>query len=68
MPFFYSGYLLDPGIKPGSLALQVDSLPTEPDRGRCVFSETLGRKPGGNPSILIMQDFIPVDGRHFMYM
>ena len=52
VPFFYSGYLLDPGIKPGSLALQVDSLPTEPDRGRCVFSETLGRKPGWNEESL----------------
>ena len=29
-PFTSSGYLLDPGIEPGSLALQADSLPSEP--------------------------------------
>ena len=47
MPFFFSpGNLLDPGIKPGSLALQVDSLQTEPDGGRYVFSKILGRKSG----------------------
>ena len=43
---FSPGNLLDPGIKPESSALQVDSLPTEPDGGRYVFSDTLGRKPG----------------------
>ena len=30
MPFPYPGDLLDPGIKYGSIALQVDSLPSEP--------------------------------------
>ena len=30
LPFPSTGDLLDPGIKPGSLALQVDSLPSEP--------------------------------------
>ena len=30
LPFPSSGYLSDPEIKPRSLALQVDSLPTEP--------------------------------------
>ena len=29
LPFSSPGDLLDPGIKPGSLALQADSLPTE---------------------------------------
>ena len=30
MPFSSPGDLLDPGIKPGSPALQADSLPSEP--------------------------------------
>ena len=30
LPFAPPGDLPDPGIKPGSLALQVDSLPSEP--------------------------------------
>ena len=29
LPFFFSGDLPDPGIKPGSPALQADSLPSE---------------------------------------
>ena len=30
LPFLSPGDLPDPGIKPGSLALQADSLPSEP--------------------------------------
>ena len=32
LPFPSPGDLLDPGIEPGSLALQADSLPSEPPR------------------------------------
>ena len=37
LPFPYSGDLPDPGIEPGSPALQADALPSEPPG-----------KPGGN--------------------
>ena len=37
LPFPSPGDLPDPGIKPGSPALQADSLPSEPP-GRCVCS------------------------------
>ena len=33
LPFPSLGDLPDPGIKPGSLALQADSLPSEPPQG-----------------------------------
>ena len=36
LPFPSPGDLPDPGIKPGSSALQVDSLPSEP-RGKLVL-------------------------------
>ena len=32
LPFYPSGDLMDPGIKPGSPALQADSLPTDQPR------------------------------------
>ena len=35
LPFPTLGDLLNPGIKPGSPAFQVDSLPSEPPRGPC---------------------------------
>jgi len=39
LPFPSPGDLPHPGIEPGSLALQVDSLPLEPDqRARCIYA------------------------------
>ena len=36
MPFHSPGDFSDPGIEPGSSALQADSLPTEPPEYRCI--------------------------------
>ena len=33
LPFPSPGYLPDPGVEPGSLAFQADSLPSEPPSG-----------------------------------
>ena len=41
LPFPSPGDLPDPGIKPGSPALQADSLPSEPPRKPCIFYEYL---------------------------
>ena len=39
-PFTSQGDLPDPAIKPGSLALQVDSLPSEPPGKQCAYIKT----------------------------
>ena len=43
LPFPSPGDLPDPGIKPGSLALQADSLPSEPPK---LISVSLTKGPG----------------------
>ena len=37
LPLPYPGYLLDPGIKPRSLTLEADSLPSEPPDLMTIF-------------------------------
>ena len=38
LPFPFPGDLSDPGVKPGSYALQADSLPSEPQWGMLLHS------------------------------
>ena len=42
MPFPFPGYLPDPGIEPGSPALQADSLPTQPPGKTFIILSLLG--------------------------
>ena len=42
LPFPSPGDLPDPGIKPGSPALQADSLPSEPPRKRSFYKSIVG--------------------------
>ena len=40
LPFPSPGYLPNPGIEPGSLALQADALPSEPPGKSCASAST----------------------------
>ena len=42
LPFPFPGYLPDPGIEPGSPALQADSLPTQPPGKTFIILSLLG--------------------------
>ena len=56
MPFPFPGNLLDPGIEPGSLALQADSLPAEPPgkpRVTYICNLELSREFPGGPLVRI---------------
>ena len=58
MPFPSPGYLPDPGIKPGSLALQADFLPSKPPGNTHDMIYVLLKKKLPTPSILVsLEDF-----------
>ena len=64
-PFPSPGDLLGPGVEPGSSALQVDSLPSEPPRkNKKLLSETKNSiyldYSSGYTSVYICQTFIPI--------